>query len=159
MSQSSQSILDHIAEMLRFISNAQSFWFTLDTSYNHGCHLANRFRLEPNDYEVLLVVAGLAYYTRFGFAMKPTAWSKFLGGHRFASDDCEIKLDIKKIDLDAYIDGTPPSRLKRKNFYVVKIGNKTERSPNKIEEQMGQDGRLITTPPRLNGIGIKTQSF
>ena len=24
---------------------------------------------------------------------------------------------------------------------------------------MGQDGRLITTPPQLNGIGIKTQSF
>ena len=40
------------------------------------------FRLEPNDYEVevLLIVASLAHYTRFGFAMKPTAWSKFLGG-------------------------------------------------------------------------------
>ena len=37
--------------------------------------------MEPNDYEVLLVVAGLAHYTRFGVArMKPTAWSKFLGG-------------------------------------------------------------------------------
>jgi hypothetical protein len=81
MSQSSQSILDLIAEMLRFISNTQSFWFTLDTSYNHGCHLANRFRLEPKDYEVLLLIAGLAHYTRFGFAMKPTAWSKFLVGH------------------------------------------------------------------------------
>jgi hypothetical protein len=59
--------------MLRFISNTKSFWFTFDTSYNHGCHLANRFRLEPSDYEVLLVVAGLAHYARFGFAMKPTA--------------------------------------------------------------------------------------
>ena len=29
---------------------------------------------------MLLVVAGLAHYTRFGFAMKPTAWSKCLGG-------------------------------------------------------------------------------
>ena len=36
--------------------------------------------MEPKDYEVLLVVASLAHYTRFGFAMKPTAWSKFLGG-------------------------------------------------------------------------------
>jgi hypothetical protein len=115
--------------------------------------------LEPSDYEVLLVVAGLAHYARFGFAMKPTAWSKFLGGHRFASDDREIKIDIKKINLDAYIDGTPPSRLKQKKFYVIRIGNKTERLPNKVEEQMGQDGRLITTPPWLNGIGIKTQSF
>ncbi len=73
MSQSSQSILDHIAEMLRFISSAQSFWFMLNVSYDHGCHLASRFRLEPNDYEVLLVVAGLAQYTLFDFAMKPTA--------------------------------------------------------------------------------------
>jgi hypothetical protein len=39
--------------MLRFISNTQLFWFTLDTSYNHGCHLTNRFHLEPDDYEVL----------------------------------------------------------------------------------------------------------
>jgi len=118
----------------------------LDTSYNHGCHLANRFGLEPNDYEVLLVVAGLAHHTRFAFAMKPTAWSKFLWGHRFASDDCEIELTSKMIGLDAYIDGTPPSRLKRKKFYVIRIGNKTERSPNKIEEQMGQDGRLNNPP-------------
>jgi len=70
MSESSESILDHIADFLEFISSAQSFWFSLDTSYDHGCHLANRFCLEPNDYEVLLVVAGLAHYTRFGFAMK-----------------------------------------------------------------------------------------
>jgi len=82
--------------------------------------------LEPNDYEVLLVVSGLMHYTRFGFAVKPTAWGKFLGGHWFASDDCEIGLDSKKIDLDAYIDGTPPSRLKRKKVYIVRIGNKTE---------------------------------
>jgi len=80
MSESSESILDHIAEMLRFISNTQLFWFSLDTRYGHGCHLANRFCLEPNDYEVLLVVAGLVHYTRLGFAMKPTAWRKFLGG-------------------------------------------------------------------------------
>ncbi len=36
--------------------------------------------MEPNNFEVLLVVAGLAHYTRLGFAMKPTAWRKFLGG-------------------------------------------------------------------------------
>ena len=41
----------------------------------------------------------------------------------------------------------------------MRIGNKTEPSPNRIEDQTGRDGRLITTPPRLNGIGIKSQSF
>jgi hypothetical protein len=60
MSSSSESILDHIADYLTFISGAQSFWFPLNTSYHHGCHLASRCRLEPNDYEVLLVIAELA---------------------------------------------------------------------------------------------------
>ena len=34
-------------------STHKSFWFTLDTSYNHGCHFANRFHLDPKDYEVV----------------------------------------------------------------------------------------------------------
>jgi hypothetical protein len=105
--------LDHIADFLKFISNTQSFWFTLNTSYNHGCHLANQFRLEPNDYEVLLVVAGLAHYTRFGFAMKPTAWRKFLGGRWFVIYNCAIEFEQKKIDLDAYIDDTTNPSVKR----------------------------------------------
>jgi hypothetical protein len=32
--------------------------------------------LDPNEYQALRIVAGLAHYTRFGFAMKPTARSK-----------------------------------------------------------------------------------
>ncbi len=68
--------MDYIADFLKFISSAQSFWFSLNMSYNHGCHLANRFLLDPDEYEALLIVAGLANYARFGFAMKPTAWSK-----------------------------------------------------------------------------------
>ena len=55
----SDALLDHIADYLQFISKTQLLWFTLDTSYGHGCHLASRFRLDPNDYEVLFVVAGL----------------------------------------------------------------------------------------------------
>ncbi len=128
-------------------------------SYNHDCHLASRFRLEQNDYKVLLVVAGLASYMRFSFAIKPTAWRKFLGGHRFAVDGCAIELEQKQIDIDAIINGTTPSCSNRGKFYIVNIGNKTKQSPNKIEEQMGWDGQLITTPPRLNGLRIKQQSF
>ncbi len=73
MSLSSEALLDHIADFLKFISSAQSFWFLLDTSYDHGCHLPSRFRLDPDEYEALLIVTSLASYTRFGFAMKPTA--------------------------------------------------------------------------------------
>jgi len=159
MSSSSEALLDHIADFLKFISSPQSFWFTLNTSYDHGCHLASRFRLDQEEYEALLIVAGLVSYTRFGFQIKADAWRKFLGGHRFVADDCPIELDIKKIDLDAYIDGTTPSRLKQKKFYVIRIGIKTEESPNRIEDQRGRDGRLITAPPRMNLHRITQQSF
>jgi hypothetical protein len=145
MSTSCESILDHIAEYL-LISDTQSFWFTLNTSYDHGFHLVHHFRLEPNNYKVLLLVANLASYTRFGFAIKPRAWTKFLGGHRFAVHDCVIEFEQKKIDLYAYIDGARRSQLKQRKFYVVQIGNKNETLPNRIEDQMGRDRQLITTP-------------
>jgi hypothetical protein len=119
MSSSSEALLDHIADFLKFISSAQSFWFSLDTIYDHGCHLASCFHLDPNEYEALLIVAGLASYTRFGFQIKANAWKKFLGGRQFVADDCPIKFEQKKIDLDAYINGTPPSRLQPRKFYVA----------------------------------------
>jgi len=40
MSSRSEALLDHIVDFLKFISSAQSFWFLLDTSYGHGCHLS-----------------------------------------------------------------------------------------------------------------------
>jgi hypothetical protein len=68
-----------------------------------------------------------------------------------------VEIDAKKLDINACINGLPPKH--RELVYFIRIGVNTDLSPKKIEEQMGQDGRLITTPPRLNGIGIKTQSF
>jgi hypothetical protein len=159
MSERSATLLAHMAEHLRFLSGTQSFWFTLDTSYDHGCHLARRLGLEPHDYEVLLIVAGLASYNRYGFKMKPTAWRTFLGGHHFMNYDIVIEFEPKKINLEAYVTGVRPSRTSMKTFYAIRIGTKIEGSPNKIEDQIGRDGRLVTTPPRLNLMRIKTQSF
>jgi hypothetical protein len=105
MSLSSDALLDHIANFLKFISSAQSFWFTLNTSYDHGCHLSSCFRLDQEEYEALLIVASLASYTRFGFQIKADAWTKFLGGRQFVTNDCPIEFKQKKIDLDAYISG------------------------------------------------------
>ena len=73
VSLSSEALLDHIANFLKFISSTQSYWFSLDTSYDHGCHLANCFRMDPNEYEALFIVAGLVLYTRFGFQIKANA--------------------------------------------------------------------------------------
>jgi hypothetical protein len=75
--------------------------------------------LDPDEYEALLTVAGLASYTRFGFQIKADAWRKFLGGRRFVADNCPIEFEQKKIDLDAYINRTPQSRLQQRKFYVA----------------------------------------
>ena len=84
MPERSATLLVHMVEHLSFLSSARSFWITFDTSYDHGCHLARRLGLEPHDYEVLLIVAGLASFTRYGFKMKPTVWRTFLSSHHFA---------------------------------------------------------------------------
>ena len=62
-------------------------------------------------YEALLFVAGQVLYTRVDFQIKADAWRKFLGGRRFVADDCPIEFKQEKINLDANINGTPPSRL------------------------------------------------
>ncbi len=36
-----ESVLDDIAVYLRFLSKAQLFWFTLNSSYDHGGELCN----------------------------------------------------------------------------------------------------------------------
>jgi hypothetical protein len=65
--------------------------------------------LDPEEYKALLIIASLASYAKFGFQIKATAWRKFLGGRWFVVDDCPIKSKQKKIDVDAYINGTLPS--------------------------------------------------
>ena len=45
------SFLDHLAEFLIYLSTASSFWFSLDSSYDHECHLSKQFGTSPQDYE------------------------------------------------------------------------------------------------------------
>ncbi len=77
-----KNLLDHIAEFLLFLSDAPSFWFTVNTSYDQAFHPSRRFGLCPLDYECLLAAANLAHYTQSGkFAIKPMEWKTFLDGH------------------------------------------------------------------------------
>jgi hypothetical protein len=43
------SLLDHLAEYLIYLSTASSFWFSLDSSYDHEFHLSKRFGMSPQD--------------------------------------------------------------------------------------------------------------
>ena len=102
--------------------------------------------MNPDEYEMLLIVAGLASNGRYGFKMKPDAWSEFITGHRFVTNNCSIEVVQKKFDINASIDRTKLSREYRQMFYAIRIGNKTGQSADKIEDQRGRDGRLLTAP-------------
>jgi hypothetical protein len=68
-----------------------------------------------------------------------------------------VEIDAKKLDINACINGLPPKH--RELVYFIRIGVNTDLSPKKIEMQKYSDGRLIVTPPRLNGLRINQQSF
>ncbi len=155
-------LLDHIAEFLLFLSDAPSFWYTLNTSYDHGLHLSRMFGLSPHDYECLLAAANLAHYTKSGFTIKPKEWKMFLDGHDFAVvegiDECKVWLDKKKLCIEKMIDRMQPGT-KRSEFYVLQIGVVDEVSPQKFEWQIDEQRELIMAPPRMNSLRMEQQSF
>jgi hypothetical protein len=96
--------LDHLAERMIHLSTASSFWFSLNSSYDHEFHLSKRLGITPQDYEFLLVAADLAYFhKRWGFSIKMMKLKLFLEGHRFTTINCDgtFEVDEKKVDLNA----------------------------------------------------------
>ena len=65
-----------IANLLIYLSSAKSFWYTLNTSHEHGFHLANRFGMSHDNYIALLVAADLARYTNGMLYIKRTQWER-----------------------------------------------------------------------------------
>ena len=105
------SLLDHLAEYMIYLSTASSFWFSLDSSYDHEFHLSKRFGMSPQDYEHLLVAAHLAHFhTKWGFSIKKVKWNLFVEGHQFKTTNCTgtFEVDAKKLDLNACISGVSP---------------------------------------------------
>ena len=69
----------HLAEYLIYLSTAQSFWFSLNSSYDNDFHLSQQFGMTAHNYECLLVAANLAvFHQSWGFTIKILQWKKFL---------------------------------------------------------------------------------
>ena len=83
----------------------------------------------------------------------------FIEGHHFytSKGTGSFEVDMKKLDINACNLGV--SAKHRVKVHVIRIGVSTDLSPKIIEMQKDCDGRLIVTPPRLNGLRIKQQSF
>jgi len=56
------TILDQIAKFFLFLSEEQSYWFTLNTSCDHAFHLLKWLDMDKSDYKALLIAGNLAQY-------------------------------------------------------------------------------------------------
>ena len=88
--------------------------------------------MSPQDYEHLLVAAHLAHFhTKWGFSIKKVNWNLFLEGHRFTTTNCigTFEVDLKKLDLNACINGVSPKHRLKNHF--IRIGILHHISPRK----------------------------
>ncbi len=134
----------HLADQLIYLSSSSSFWFSLNSSYDHEFYLSKRFGMSPQDYEYLLMALDLAsIHKRWGFSIKIMKWKVFLEGHLFSTINCDgtFEVDSKKMHIDAFIQGESPN--KRKDMTFIWIGILHANSPRKIEMQKDSDGRMI----------------
>jgi hypothetical protein len=78
-----------------YLSTASSFWFSLDSSYDHEFHLSKRFGMIPHDYECILIAANQAErHRKFGFTIKLTLLNAFLNGHRFCTSNGTVPFEV-----------------------------------------------------------------
>ena len=77
-----------------YLSTASSFWFSLDSSYDHEFHLSKRFGMIPHDYLCIMIAANLAErHRKFGFTIKLTLLNAFLSGHRFCTSNGTVPFE------------------------------------------------------------------
>jgi hypothetical protein len=113
---SNLTILDQIAKFILLLSDAPSYWFTLNTSCDHAFHLSKRLGMGESDYKALLIASNLAQHRGGAFIIQADEWKSFLVGHHIfmdlPSDQRAFQFDRKRIALDG----------KRCDFFVIRIG-------------------------------------
>ena len=128
--------MDHLAEHMLYLSTGPSFWYSLNSSYDHGFHLSHRLDMTPHYYECILAAANLAHYhPTWGFTVLVDRRKNFLEGHHFNTSNGmgSFKVDTKKLDINAFILGM--SAKHRVKVHVIRIGIVNDYSPRKIEMQ------------------------
>jgi hypothetical protein len=89
-------LLGHLAEHMLYLTTAPSFWYSLNSSYDHEFHLSKRFGMIPHDYECIMIAANLAErHRKFGFTIKLTLLNAFINGHRFCTSNARSRLKLQ----------------------------------------------------------------
>jgi hypothetical protein len=77
---SNLTTLDQIARFFILLSDAPSYWFTINTSCDHAFHLLKRLGMDESDYKVLLIAGNLARYKGGTFIIQANEWKFFYLG-------------------------------------------------------------------------------
>ena len=118
------AILDHLAEYFLYLAGAPSFWFSINSGYDHEFHLSWRLGMTAYDYECILVATKFAEHHRTrGFSIKLTNLNAFLTGHRFCTSNGAVSFEVatSKVDYNAFINGTKSTK-GREIFHFIRIG-------------------------------------
>ena len=149
MTGSSTTILDQIARFIILLSDAPSYWFSLNKSCDYAFHISKRIGIDECDYQALLIAGHLAMLkgAREEFFILVDRWTSFINGHHFIDfpPDRKIEISIMKMTVEG----------KRQRFHVIRIGRVSDHSSPNINNQFIHD----RPPPRINSLGIHQQSF
>jgi hypothetical protein len=148
MAVSSTAILDQIAKFIIYLSDAPSYWYSLNKSCNDEFHLARQFGMDRVNFEALLIAGNLAKYKGNSLCILVDRWESFLRGHHFSDlspDFCSIEIEQKNITINH----------QRERFYVVCIGRIVDRTILKFEKQY----QMKINPPRMNSLRIQQQAL
>jgi hypothetical protein len=74
---SKTNVLDQIAKFFSLLSDAPSYWFTLNTSCDHAFHLSKQLGMDESDYKALLIAGNLARYKGGAFMIMLDKWKSF----------------------------------------------------------------------------------
>ena len=137
---SNSNALDQIAKFFLLLSEAPSYWYSINTCFNHAFHLSKRLGMEQDDYKALLVAANLACYKSGEFMIIADKWKSFLRGHHFIdlpSDCTPFEVDQKRMVFDG----------KRQLVYVIRIGGRYAGPPTMSFERQT---KMDCLPPASN---------
>jgi hypothetical protein len=148
MAVSSTAILDQIAKFIIYLSDAPSYWYSLNKSCNDEFHLARRFGMDRVNFEALIIAGNLAKYKGNSLCILADQWETFIRGHHFSDlspDFCSIEIERKNMTINHI----------RENFYVARIGRIVDRTILKFEKQY----QMNINPPRMNSLRIQQQAL
>ena len=152
-----------------YLSMAQSYWFTLNLSSDEETHLSHRLGLTNNDdYQTLLVAAGLAKIKGGKFCILKEEWEIFRRHEYFItnSDTDELPEGICKSKQNSMSPSKPlifeieltniNNNGVRQSLYSLRIGKMDISSPLQFTSQK----KMCQSPPRMSKIlRVQQQAF